>query len=67
MVSGFSQAAQCFFLIAAFSSGLLHKEAAPIIFLSVQPVVARERRGKFSRLGFFLSEKLERSQNSEKI
>ena len=63
---GFLTGSAVFFLIAAFRLDYYTKRL-PYYILSVQPVVAREKRGKFSRLGFFLSKKLERSQNSEKI
>ena len=63
---GFLTGSAVFFLIAAFRLDYYTKRL-PYYILSVQPVVTREKRGKFSRLGFFLSKKLERSQNSEKI
>ena len=56
----------CFWRESAFRLDYYTKRL-PYYILSVQPVRAREKRGKFSRLGFFLSKKLERSQNSEKI
>ena len=63
---GFLTGSAVFFLLAAFRLDYYTKRL-PYYILSVQPVVDREKRGIFSRLGYFLSEKLEGSQKSEKI
>ena len=63
---GFLAGSAVFFLLVVFRLDYYTKHL-PYYILSVQPVVVREKRGTFSRLGYFLSEKLERSQKSEKI
>ena len=63
---GFLIAAMIFVIITALRLDYFTKRL-PFYILSVQPLVAEDRSGKFTRLGHFLEEKLEReSQKNEK-
>ena len=53
-----------FFLISALRLGYFVKKL-PYYILSVQPVVAEDKTGFFTRMGHFLEEKLERGDNIE--
>ena len=57
---GFLIGSAVFFLLVVFRLDYYTKRL-PYYILSVQPIVARDKRGIFTELGCFLSEKLERS------
>ena len=55
-----------FFLICTLRLGYFIKKL-PYYILSVQPIVAEDKTGFFTRLGCFLEEKIERGDKLEKI
>ena len=57
----FSLAVGSFFRLDAYTRNL------PYYILSVQPVVAEDKTGVFTKLGYFLNKKLEGRQEHEKI
>ena len=61
---GFLLGSAVFFLISALRLGYFIKKL-PYYILSVQPVVAEDKTGFFTRMGHFLEEKLERGDNIE--
>ena len=63
---GFLTGSAVFFLIAAFRLDYYTKRL-PYYILSVQPIVAEDKTGFFTRLGCFLEEKIERGDKLEKI
>lgn len=63
---GFLLGSAVFFLICTLRLGYFIKKL-PYYILSVQPIVAEDKTGFFTRLGFFLEEKIERGDKLEKI
>ena len=61
---GFLLGSAVFFWISALRLGYFIKKL-PYYILSVQPVVAEDKTGFFTRMGHFLEEKLERGDNIE--
>ena len=61
---GFLLGSAGFFLISALRLGYFIKKL-PYYILSVQPVVAEDKTGFFTRMGHFLEEKVERGDNIE--
>ena len=63
---GFLLGSAVFFLICTLRLGYFIKKL-PYYILSVQPIVAEDKTGFFTRLGCFLEEKIERGDKLEKI
>ena len=63
---GFLIGSAVFFLIAVCRLDY-YTRRLPYYILSVQPVVEEDKSGVFTRLGYFLDEKLERSLDNEKL
>ncbi len=62
---GFLLGSAVFFVVSALRLGYFTRKL-PYYILSVQPVVAEDKTGVFSRLGYFLEEKSERGDSIEK-
>ena len=63
---GFLLGSAVFFLICTLRLGYFIKKL-PYYILSVQPIVAEDKTGFFTRLGCFLEEKIERGDELEKL
>ena len=63
---GFLLGSAVFFLICTLRLGYFIKKL-PYYILSVQPIVAEDKTGFFTRLGCFLEEKIERRDELEKL
>ena len=63
---GFLIGCGIFFLLAVIRLDAYTRKL-PYYILSVQPVVAEDKTGVFTKLGYFLNKKLEGRQEHEKI
>ena len=58
---------KCSVLFDLYTASWIFYKKLPYYILSVQPIVAEDKTGFFTRLGCFLEEKIERGDKLEKI
>lgn len=58
---------KCGVLFDLYTASWIFYKKLPYYILSVQPIVAEDKTGFFTRLGCFLEEKIERGDKLEKI
>ena len=64
MALGFLQDVYCF--IYSYDPSGTYTRRLPYYILSIQPVVAEDKSGVFTRIGYFMDEKLERRTNVDR-